>query len=398
MKGSFESKGMFWANLTYFILLILFTTFRLLNALGVFSFVSSHSDYIFTLITQVGILFLVTFLMYRIIFKQKPKEIFKNFMVKKVSGKTIFYALLLGITVYFIIIFVSTFFSVWLQIIGYEPITKYGTGEKTYSTFWEFLLGVFFVAVLPGLFEEFTNRGMLMSGFKKGSPVRAVLLSGLLFGLMHLNINQFFYATVSGMIMATVVVITKSIWPSVIIHFTNNALNTYVTYATENDLFGANLPNFLDSTTITIFGKFLLYLIFISFVVFICILLISKIFIEKKKQQYKKFKYEVENLKEGNNQIDLDNYDELSRFYIALKKEGIDCRDFQLSPLNNSSEQTSNSIKKEIGLVQKFKIIFRQIFASQNNYKPTFKENFFLYCSLFLGAVVTIFTFIFGLL
>ena len=98
-------------------------------------------------------------------------------------------------------------------------------GESTKTSFWTFLLSMLTVAVMPAMFEEFSHRGMLLSGFSKISSMKAVVLSGLLFGLMHLNINQFFYAFVVGMLLATVALITRSIWPSVIIHFINNGFS-----------------------------------------------------------------------------------------------------------------------------------------------------------------------------
>ena len=49
-------------------------------------------------------------------------------------------------------------------------------------------------------------------------------MSGLVFGLFHLNINQFCYAFVIGVVFAFLVEATGSIWSSVLAHF---AINTY---------------------------------------------------------------------------------------------------------------------------------------------------------------------------
>ena len=52
----------------------------------------------------------------------------------------------------------------------------------------------------------------------------AALMSGLLFGCFHLNINQALYAFVMGIVFAYMVEATGSLWSSVIAHF---AVNTY---------------------------------------------------------------------------------------------------------------------------------------------------------------------------
>ena len=102
------------------------------------------------------------------------------------------------------------------------------------------LFGLFFSAVLPGLCEEVTHRGMLLNGLRnKVGLRRALIISSVMFGLMHLNVVQFFYATCLGFIMGVMVIATRSIWPAVIMHFTNNAIVQYLSVANEKGwLFG----------------------------------------------------------------------------------------------------------------------------------------------------------------
>ena len=405
MENDFESKRMFWSTLTYFIILLLFTLLRLASALGFLKFLPADvSNYLFTIITQIFILIIVPFTLYLFIFRQKPKKIMSSFMFKKVSGKTVGYSFLLGLVVFFIITFVASFFNTWLEVFGYEPFVGYATGEKTYANFIEFIFGVIFVAVLPGFCEEFSNRGMFLSGLTKGSTLRAVLMSGLLFGLMHLNINQFFYATVSGVIMAIVAIITKSIWPSIIVHFTNNAINTYLTYASENGLFG---PELYDIVNLTIFDnlvlfKFLLYISFIAFVLFALVWLLYKLYINKKTSQYNQFVKELRELEQSGKLIDIENYNDLVYCYKTAKKYGVNPAQYIKGFENftgNENVLNQPSSTKPVPISTLIKLFYNLIFTKTNkDYKPTFKENFFLYASIFLGAVITLFTFIWGLL
>ena len=94
------------------------------------------------------------------------------------------------------------------------------------------LLDIVLTAVLPGICEEFTNRGGLLTTMRSSfNPAQTTLIVGLAFGLFHQNITQLFYPMLFGMLMAVLVMKTKSIYPAIIVHFMNNALSVYIDYA-----------------------------------------------------------------------------------------------------------------------------------------------------------------------
>jgi hypothetical protein len=98
--------------------------------------------------------------------------------------------------------------------------------------------------ILPGVCEEVSHRGLLLRGFApKLGIMRAILVSSLMFGFMHMNIAQFLYTAILGYFMALSVMATRSLWTGIIIHFMNNGLNTYFSYAQAN---GWPLGNILD--------------------------------------------------------------------------------------------------------------------------------------------------------
>ncbi len=90
--------------------------------------------------------------------------------------------------------------------------------------------GFLLVALLPAVFEESVYRGVLYNTYKAAHPWKAVLLSALLFGLMHGNLNQFCYAFVMGIIFALIIEATDSILSTMIIHFATNAISTAMIY------------------------------------------------------------------------------------------------------------------------------------------------------------------------
>ena len=59
---------------------------------------------------------------------------------------------------------------------------------------------------------------------------RQVLLSSLLFGLMHMNFNQAPYAFALGVAMAVLVEATGSLWSSVLMHVIFNAQSVLLMY------------------------------------------------------------------------------------------------------------------------------------------------------------------------
>lgn len=86
-----------------------------------------------------------------------------------------------------------------------------------------FLLNIFLVAVLPAFLEELTFRGILFGGYRKSGVIKAAFASGLLFGLFHMNINQFCYAFFMGIVFAMLREATGTIHASMIVHFIFNA-------------------------------------------------------------------------------------------------------------------------------------------------------------------------------
>ncbi len=88
------------------------------------------------------------------------------------------------------------------------------------------LLLIFFVGVLAPVCEEVVFRGAIFSGMKKeGNVFKAVIASGLLFGLLHMNINQASYAFVIGVLLGFLVEATGSIFSSIMFHILVNATN-----------------------------------------------------------------------------------------------------------------------------------------------------------------------------
>lgn len=76
------------------------------------------------------------------------------------------------------------------------------------------------------LVEEFLVRGLIYKRMKRWSkPLVAAIVSSALFGLIHLNLVQFVYAFLLGMILALVYEKFETIWAPVLFHLVANAVS-----------------------------------------------------------------------------------------------------------------------------------------------------------------------------
>lgn len=94
-----------------------------------------------------------------------------------------------------------------------------------------FLQMFFTIAIFAPFCEEVACRGVYYQGYKKnGSAFWAMLLSSLLFGLVHMNMNQAVYAFGMGILAVLLVEATGSLWSSVIYHGLINGSQVVMMY------------------------------------------------------------------------------------------------------------------------------------------------------------------------
>lgn len=84
-------------------------------------------------------------------------------------------------------------------------------------------LSIAAIAVTPAICEEIVMRGVVLSGYKNVSIKKAAIMTGLIFCILHMNLQQSLYTFALGILLAYLVYITKSIFASMICHFIINA-------------------------------------------------------------------------------------------------------------------------------------------------------------------------------
>ncbi len=81
--------------------------------------------------------------------------------------------------------------------------------------------------VCPALAEEFIFRGIVLSSYKKYGIACSIIMSSLLFAMLHFSLNDFLLYFVSGIILACVAFVTRSAVPCMVIHLLNNIFTLF---------------------------------------------------------------------------------------------------------------------------------------------------------------------------
>lgn len=177
------------------------------------------------------IILLIPSLVYIVVLRPKTVE---DVRISPVSAGTFFKTVLLTFLIMPLVSFINVISSFFVGnsvdntldiIVGKNPL-------------W---LNLIIIALLPAVVEEFIFRGLIFNGYKRRNPFKAVVLSALLFGLVHMNINQFSYAFVIGVIFALLAYATGSLIPSITAHFLINGTSVVMAhfYAGKEDVSAA---------------------------------------------------------------------------------------------------------------------------------------------------------------
>jgi membrane protease YdiL (CAAX protease family) len=118
---------------------------------------------------------------------------------------------------------------------------------KTVTVDQLFVVGIVLIGIIPALFEELLFRGLILDGLNRNyTPVKAIVISSLLFGIVHLNPWQFVTAFLIGLFSAWICIRSKSILLSMYIHLFNNLV--YLIMMKYGD--SIPLPGFNNSQTL----------------------------------------------------------------------------------------------------------------------------------------------------
>lgn len=152
-------------------------------------------------------------IIYLIVTKSNAKEVLR---LNKPRIQDLLWAVLIGVVAQP----VMSFFALIASLFFKNDVQKFM--ESLNSTpYWMMLL---IMAVTPAITEEITVRGIILSGYNQKNKHVAAIMSGIIFGLFHLNAQQFLYATALGILFGYMVRVTNSIFVTMVTHFMINGL------------------------------------------------------------------------------------------------------------------------------------------------------------------------------
>jgi membrane protease YdiL (CAAX protease family) len=93
-----------------------------------------------------------------------------------------------------------------------------------------FLVGTAVIAGSAGVCEEVMFRGVILRGYEKYGRGTALIVTSLLFAVMHRNIQNVIGIFFIGLVIGYIVYRTNSIFAGMIAHFTNNAIVVLIMY------------------------------------------------------------------------------------------------------------------------------------------------------------------------
>lgn len=211
---------------TNIFILLVFILQPLANLLLGFLFYRYNIDLSFSqglLITQGLLIFLPFLLFFAFSGKDNPC---KKITFRKLS----FVQILLLIIIPFCSIPITALIRSISSIFVSAPIAD---ALDTASVSYNYFLMLIFVAVIPAINEELFVRGILFSNYKNINLRTGIVLSSMLFGMLHFNFDQFFYATVLGIILALAYEFTENLIAPMIIHFVINGTSVSLMYLSK---------------------------------------------------------------------------------------------------------------------------------------------------------------------
>lgn len=316
------------------------------------------SDFLFTFLIQICVLVVMPVLFYKFALKKNFKEIFEFSNFRKTKWYNLALAFLIGICCLVVTIGVSTIWQSILIALGYTHTSS--PMPENFSA-GLMILNIILTGILPAFCEEFFNRGGLLTTIRGSFPFyTAVIIMGLEFGLFHQYVTQVFYTALFGGYMAFITMRLKSIYPAMIIHFTNNTISVINDYCDEYGFLNGGLFGIINDTAANRPQWLLLaFVVFAGILVGLTALLLHLNSAEK--------------LKRKKDVIASSGYDHKNNRVVLVGEEDKE----KVRELDLDKEVYGQKLKEEL-------------------YKPTVRDNVFFIGAITVSVLTTLFSFVFG--
>lgn len=215
------------------------------------------------------------------------------------------------------------------------------------ANFGQFLLSVLFFAVVPAVVEELLFRGLIFNGLKNSFNAKiAVILSSIIFTLIHFSIFQTVYQLILGVVLSLILLFTNSLLLTMLMHFLNNFLIVFISYLSQ----GKSVFEFAN------FGVLEIVLSIVIFLVGVAIVCLIFYFIKRLVKDGKNSKIKEDeikgkaNLKKDKTSIEINFEKDRSKADTnnELNKQGkSSVSDNKIKVAANDELDTPNSVTRE---------------------------------------------------
>lgn len=188
--------------------------------------------------------------------KLRGKKLTKNIASKKLTGHKIgLVASCLGVLIFGSILLNTASFYIFGG--AQQTTSLYNTFNPLNTTSWQNIAYIIIsLCVFPALTEEFTFRGVVQTEYSSYGVGVAILMSSLMFSMLHFNLNNFIVYFFCGVVASYTVYVTGSIVSGVILHLMNNMYALF---------FEAALWNVIKAPNSLVFFLFVVSTLFIIF-------------------------------------------------------------------------------------------------------------------------------------
>lgn len=149
---------------------------------------------------------------------------------KKFNGRMVWLGFLISLVALFCFGNLTNVFLSFLSLCGYSSILS----DFAITSFWQYLIYVVISCVTPAVCEELLFRGTILAGLKKHGFKISLIVSSIIFTLMHGNAEQTVHQMIVGMIVGYLFFKTGNLWIGIIVHFFNNFISVTQAYILSN--------------------------------------------------------------------------------------------------------------------------------------------------------------------
>lgn len=115
-----------------------------------------------------------------------------------------------------------------LNIIWHSLIRHIGTPIippfPTITSLPEFLMAIIVIGIFPSVFEELMFRGIMLRGYERLGKFAAVVITGVMFGFLHMSFANFPALILLGIVLGYVVYRSDSVYTGMLYHFIHNSI------------------------------------------------------------------------------------------------------------------------------------------------------------------------------